>query len=872
MEFSKYSNKMNENENKFISSFTSRVNDVLGELDYEDYGVEDECDDPGPYLSEYSLKNYLRRFRLSKSHLANSKLFQGETTVNLALDENTDLSLRGMMEIMLAERSHDRVNYLIKWLLSRDYQQCILNLPINLTMKDLLESQSGGYVASWHDLFDALEALEAETRPSNGEYRDLPQDLFGNIEDYKVINIRHIANRLFDGLRGVNTMLWETIWREHSMEELSSHFDEHKWRIMSLDIGMPCKNTYINSFVFHSEDYIVNLSAESLELTQGREVLPSQEVSQEELCEILSLSILHVLTNLIVQKSVISFILPDVETYITNEEEVYKRVEQFNTNLNEDLDAIYSLVSNNEIDTIDFVLKIFREMIDYYKSTLVELYVTHPQNSSLANKLFARSWGSTISSNTAMKFVLNPFGEVSHYHHNQSEDEIDYRIVKQFNQQPKFSKQLKFIIRKCKEQWKKMTPRSFAYQKGFNTFSFYRIIEEHPELKQPLDEVIFANKDMYGYLDTPLTNYLADKIYGDSVEVFRNQFTETFWNDLYARIAPKLDYKTEVGSEPITISLEQKDILTASFSGYTWTSCHAGSFLQSPFALAANEVTFVAYGSGGRDANHLSGTVDKKRHRAYCHYAEVGDDFLLCVEGVYPHKGSELKKLIYKALCERVGVRFDDLVRVEFPVFGQPGYEILEKIIFSGYYDYYENNVSTYMTKNLYNKLKTNAMEFLDDTITSQELDVFYEELLLASDNNYSPSLTSLVRRLDKQDIYKGIQLVLLQNEISEWVDGNTLLPMIDCDNEYSLQRYWDIVAKILNEHRELKDHAIAYYLYAHNLSDFGSPINLSITQQSMAAHDLLDLSLDYYNDEIFAYDFYPNPWGESYRATWEIM
>lgn len=863
MEFSKYNDKINENE--FISSFTSKVNKALCDIEGEDYDTEDEYDSPLGHLSEYSLGNYLEVYRSSKRHLANSKLFRGETSVSLTLDDDSDLGLQSMMEIMLAERPHDGTRYLMKWLLVRGYQQCILNLPINLTMEDLLENQSNGYTGSWLDFFDALEMIETETRPNNEDYRDLPSGFFGNIEDYKITGTRHVTNCLLGSIRKMDNILLDIDWQENSMEELSSHFDEHKWNITSLDIAVPCKNIHTHPFSFHG-DYIINLSTKSLKITQGQDIRPSQEMSQEELCEILSLGILDVLTDLIVQKNIISFILPDIETYIADEEEVYKRMEEFNTGLNEDLDIIYSLVSDDAIVTVDFVLKIFNEMIDYYKSMLVELFVTKPEVRLSSIEFLERLWSDAVSSNTAMKFALNPFGEVSPYHHNQSEDEIDSRIVKQFNQLPKFGKQLKFIIRKCKEQWKKMTPHSFAYQKGFNAFWFYKVIKKYPKLKQPLGEVVSTSKNMYGYLDTPLTNYLADKIYGDAVEAFKNQFTETFWNDLYARVSSKLDYKAEVGSEPVTISLEQKDILTASFSGYSWTSCHAGSYLQSPFALAANDVTFVAYGSGGRDVDHLNGTVDKKRYRTYCHYAEVGDDFMLSVEGIYPYKSTRLVELVYKALCKRIGVEFDDLVRVDFPVFGQPGCEVLETTIISGYYDYYENSVPTYMTKNLYNQLKNKAMELLESNSSLAELDDFYDELLLACDSGYSSDLTNVVGRLERHEIYKGIQLLLLQDEISKLIDGRGFLSTID-----SQQRYWETVAETVYRYEELEDYAMAYYLYAYNLTEFGNPAGLSITQHAMAAHDLLNLSGDYYNDEIFSYDFYPNPWGDSYRELYAI-
>lgn len=870
MEFSKYNNRLSENENEFISSFADRVNDVLENMGYEDYDEDDEYSDSNLYLSEYSLENYLTGFRPSKHHLANSKLFRGETTVNLTLDEKSDLGLQSMIEVMLAERPYSSAGSLMEWLLARGYQQCILNRPINLTMEDLLENQSRTYAGTWHSFVDALEVLEIETRPSNDKYRDLPRQLFNNISDSRTSSIVQLTHELYRGFREMNRALRASDWQEHSMEEFSSHFDEHKHWIALLNTAIACKNVQYSPFAFHN-NYVVSLRSNSLKIDKGRDILPTQEWSQEEFCEMLSLSILYTLANLTVHKNLISIVLPDIETHITDEEEVYKRIEEFSTALNRDLDTIYDLVSNDRIDTEDFVLKIFNETMDCYKSVLVELYVTNPQgyqNSPLVNELLEPAWTYTISSDTAMKFALNPFGEVSYDHHKQDESEIDSRTLKQFNQLPKFGKQLKFIIRKSKEQWKKVTPRSFAYQKGFNTFSFYEIIKKYPELKQPLDEMVLTNKDMYGYLDTPLTNYLVDEIYGDYVEKFKSQFTETFWNDLYARVAPKLEYKTEIGSEPVTISLEQKDILTASFSGYSWTSCHAGSYLQSPFALAVNEVTFVAYGSGGRDTNHLNGTVDKKRYRAYCHYAEVGDDFLLSVEGIYPQKSPGLTKLIYKALCERMGVNFDDLVRVEFPVFGQPGYEILEKIILSGYYDYYENNIATYMTKNLYDQLKSKAMELLGGLVLLEELDDFYDKLLLACDSDYSAELTRIVGCLDRQDIYKGIQLVLLQEEICKTA-AYDLLPVLD--NKYGLQRYWDTVAKILSEHSQLENNAIAYYLYTNNLSDFGSPIDLSITQHSTAAHDLLGLPDSDYNDNLYDYNFYPNPWGESYRELFSI-
>ena len=868
MEFSKYNNKINENE--FISSFTSEVNDTLSDLLDGDYDTEDEYYEPSAYLSASSLKDYLQRFRPSKRHLANSKLFRGETVVSLTLDEDSGLGLQNMAEMMIAENPNSPTRPLIEWLLTRGYSQSALNLPINLTMQDLLDQQFDGYTGSWEDFLKALEVLEVVTRPSDDVYCDLPRQLFYNVYDHKDISVRRIDDSLCNGFHRMSNILLDIDSQERSMEELLSRFDEHKWTIGLQDIKIPCNDVSYNPFFLH-KSYIINLDTETLTIHKDEDILPAQEVSQEQLCETLSLGILYSLANLMVQKNFIGFVLPNIEAHITDEDEVYKRIEKFSTGLNEDLDRVYNLVSDDVIGTEDFVIKIFNEMVDYYRSTLVVLYAMNLQNHRDSNQLLWRYWENEINSDRAVKFALNPFGEVSYQHHKQDESEIDSRVLKQFNQLPKFGKQLKFIIRKCKEQWKKLTPRSFAYQKGFNTFSFYRVINKYPNLKQPLDEMVLTNKDMYGYLDTPLTNYLADKIYGDCVETFKSQFTETFWNDLYARIAPELNYKTEVGSEPVTLSLEQKDILTASFSGYSWTSCHAGSYLQSPFALAANDVTFVAYGSGGRDANHLNGTVDKKRYRTYCHYAEVGDDFLLSVEGIYPFKSSGLKQSIYKALCERIGVKFDDLVRVEFPVFGQPGYEILESTILSGYYDYYENNVSTYMTKNLYNQLKSKAMELLEDVAPSQALDDFYNEILLASDNDPSSDLAMLVRDLNKQEIYEGIQLIFLQNELSRLLDGCDHLPVVNYDDEYSLQKYWNIVTETLRWRGRLEDSIIAYYLYTQNLSDLGSPVELSITKHAMSAHDLLELTNDYYNDDLFAYDFYPNPWGESYRVLYAI-
>lgn len=243
----------------------------------------------------------------------------------------------------------------------------------------------------------------------------------------------------------------------------------------------------------------------------------------------------------------------------------------------------------------------------------------------------------------------------------------------------------------------------------------------------------------------------------------------SFWKDFYLNFSNSVSYVNTLKDLSLTLSIEQEDMLTASLSGYDWRSCHANSFSNTPVTLSANKVSFIAYVSGGKDNNFFGGKIDKKVMRAYCHYAEIDKDrFILSVENIYPSKKSHLANLISDKIIELItGSEDYDCVPTFDPLFGLPNLRAVETgECVSGYFDYYANTTTNYVSRTLYNELITPANELFHQRAEVVEEDVrqgsycYLDITEEDEDNIFSPSFLVGLGSLDDYSVdFDGYEL-----------------------------------------------------------------------------------------------------------------
>lgn len=137
------------------------------------------------------------------------------------------------------------------------------------------------------------------------------------------------------------------------------------------------------------------------------------------------------------------------------------------------------------------------------------------------------------------------------------------------------------------------------------------------------------------------------------------------------------------------VSLEVPDILTASINTNNWSSCHAGSYANSPMVYGANTTTFIVYQKGSEDTWLAPGhSVDSKTKRAYVHYGYNSQGGAIVVEDAYPSSDRVILEILPLILAEMAGIESRTIEPFQFDQ------EDLYDMIITGYFDSIETDTS----------------------------------------------------------------------------------------------------------------------------------------------------------------------------------
>lgn len=264
---------------------------------------------------------------------------------------------------------------------------------------------------------------------------------------------------------------------------------------------------------------------------------------------------------------------------------------------------------------------------------------------------------------------------------------------------------IKKIINSNKD-YKKLVPPFFLY-------------DSPPSKRNEVVEMLLCHLD----LGFNFSQLMLDWSTEDRKKYFSNpRMFKVFHQDFAKNYNP-----TPFGKEKTVkaiVSLETPDIMTASLSGYSWKSCHASGYANSPVTLAANEVTFIIYIPGSRKLKIGELEIDSKIERLYGHYIQSGDkDYALSVERSYPNRNVKLGGTILTALSERINeymkIEKEETMEFEGHFFSQAS--ILESMagnLITGYFDYLQNSSNSHlMTKNLNKKIDELSEEHYENYI-----------------------------------------------------------------------------------------------------------------------------------------------------------
>ena len=256
------------------------------------------------------------------------------------------------------------------------------------------------------------------------------------------------------------------------------------------------------------------------------------------------------------------------------------------------------------------------------------------------------------------------------------------------------------------EDYKKVIPAFFLYGSSFSK-------------RKEIIEMLFYHLD----LGLNFSQLMLDWSTEDRKKYFSNpRMFKAFHQDFAKNYNP-----TSFGKEEAVkaiVSLEIPDIMTASLSGYSWKSCHANGYANSPVTLAANEVTFIIYIPGSKKLKAGGFEIDSKIHRLYGHYVQSGDkDYVLSVERSYPSRNYKLKSAVLIALSERIneymGIEKEEVIEFEDHFFSQTS--LLESMagnLITGYFDYLQNSSNShFITKNLNKKINELSEEYYENYI-----------------------------------------------------------------------------------------------------------------------------------------------------------
>lgn len=137
------------------------------------------------------------------------------------------------------------------------------------------------------------------------------------------------------------------------------------------------------------------------------------------------------------------------------------------------------------------------------------------------------------------------------------------------------------------------------------------------------------------------------------------------------------------------VSLEVPDILTASMNSNDWSSCHAGSYSNSPMVYGANDTTFIVYQKGSKDTYIGPDiSVDSKATRAYVHYAYNSQGGTFVFEDAYPGSNRVVTEILPLIFAEIVGIESKSVEPFQFDP------DDVADMIITGYFDSLESDTS----------------------------------------------------------------------------------------------------------------------------------------------------------------------------------
>lgn len=354
---------------------------------------------------------------------------------------------------------------------------------------------------------------------------------------------------------------------------------------------------------------------------------------------------------------------------------------------------------------------------------------------------------------------------------------LEEKNLKELSQIGTFTKQCKYLINLKKRAFMKREKIKVEDNEFFNhTPDFLKLpyLSKNEKVeKEKFDFLLecgfsLATDDKNCVTLVP-SKELTEMVHGLENKLIVEYQEASFWKDFYLNFSNSVSYVNTLKDLSLTLSIEQEDMLTASLSGYDWRSCHANSFSNTPVTLSANKVSFIAYISGGKDNDFFDGKIDKKIMRAYCHYAEIDKDrFILSVENTYPSKKSQLAKLISHEIIKLItGSEDYDCVPTFDPLFGLPNLRAVETgECVSGYFDYYSNTTTNYVSRTLYNELITPANELFYQRAKVVEEDVrngsyYYLDITEEDEGDiFSPSFLVGLGSLDDYSVsFDGYEL-----------------------------------------------------------------------------------------------------------------
>lgn len=273
--------------------------------------------------------------------------------------------------------------------------------------------------------------------------------------------------------------------------------------------------------------------------------------------------------------------------------------------------------------------------------------------------------------------------------------EINEKFAKELNQCSTLNKQLAMIERKLtNEQY------SFIFGHKYQTYPQEQLLNHRygytGNLRRGFDNLF--ELDAWNEFKQQLADLYQDEItLAAKLTKTKNFRREHHCNNLTTDILKinNADKYVLPKSETWIVSLEAKDILTASVNNNGWSSCHASSYANSPMTLAANDITFVIYKKSSKDMVYNDIHIDNKKVRAYGHYlySENGSASLI-IEQSYPHGSKIIEDIIPGILGELGTITSKEVDNIKYDLHDDSDYADLTV---AGYFDLFEAHDSRFI-------------------------------------------------------------------------------------------------------------------------------------------------------------------------------